>query len=284
MRTPTSIAIAFLSVLFFATDLLAQEKEDAPKPENPAVLRRFFDKPIDYWGRGLGFEEEISQSGKGREGKPAPISKPSEWGQVVKQPDGTLSYQELPRPLTQVLDHPTPENIRAYFEWRLARTTKILRAAELMKEYRTSTLAAPIEKDLSVPPTPADRPKPPGEGGLAETGPAVPGEAAARKSTFKLIYFHKKNCPHCDTQDLILAEWLKNKPEASLEVIEFGMKPELWRSFQVRGTPSLVLEDPGTKKSLFLEGLSPASLLDRTLGECRAGKVPEATVKGEGLK
>jgi len=267
----------------FGSELIAQDGDAQAKKEKPVTQRRFFDRPIDYWGRGLGFEEDskgTDKDPKHPEVGPGQKAQASEWGQVVKLPDGTLSYHELPQPLVDVLENPTPENIRAYFAFRMSKTQKILRAAELMKEYRASLMGRAGE---NAPPAPGD-PPPTGETAAAaqeKTLPAAPAQNPAAPPPFTVTYFHKKHCPHCDTQDVILADWLRDKPEAKLEVIEFGARPELWRAYQVRGTPTLLLEDTASKQTVILEGLQRSDVLDRKLGECRAAGSRERAVKGE---
>jgi thiol-disulfide isomerase/thioredoxin len=273
------VAVAAAS---FGSQLLAQDG-DAPV-KKPAPVRRFFDRPIDYWGRGLGYQEESKGAGeKPPELRPAPARAPSEWGQVVTLPDGTLSYHELPRPLVDVLENPSPENIRAYFAFRLSKTQKILRAAELMKEYRASVGGQAGESAPATPGAPPSLREAPGrpEEKLLQSSPA---EKPVKPSPFTVTYFHKKHCPHCDSQDVVLTEWLKDKPEAKLEVIEFGTKPELWQAYQVRGTPTLLIADSTTKETVFLEGLQRAEALDRSLGECRSGNPPGAAPRGEKQK
>lgn len=270
----------------FGIEIVAQEGDAHAKKEKPALVRRFFDRPIDYWGRGLDYEDESKANDKDPKRTPAgPAQKasPSEWGQVVKLPDGTLSYHELPRPLVDVLENPSPENIRAYFAFRMTKTQKILRAAELMKEYRASVLG---QAGDSAPPAPGGPPSPREAAGESQEKPlpVVPPPQPPKATPFTLTYFHKQHCPHCDSQDVILAGWLKDHPEGKLEVIEFGMKPELWRAYQVRGTPTLLMEDTGTKTTVFMEGLQRAETLDRKLGECRSKGREDAAVKGAGHK
>ena len=96
-----------------------------------------------------------------------------------------------------------------------------------------------------------------------------------------MTYFHRKNCPHCDTEDQILGQWLRGKPEGRLEVVEFGEKPELWRALGIRGTPSLAIQDPETKKTAFLEGVSGAPALERALAQCRGKDALAQTAKGD---
>jgi hypothetical protein len=270
----------------FGSDVLGQEGDPPPRKEKTPVARRFFDHPIDYWGRGLEFEDDSKGSEKtekSSEAKRVPKRPPSEWGQVVKLPDGTFSYHELPRPLVDVLENPSPENIRAYFAFRMDKTQKILRAAELMKVYRASVLGQTGEDGAPVPPVPS-LPREPAGGPPERPLPSGQSREAVKPSPFTVTYFHKQHCPHCDSQDVILAEWLKDKPEGKLEVVEFGRMPELWRATQVRGTPTLLLQDSASKQMVLLEGLSRAELLDRKLGECRAKAPEDAAVKGRGQK
>lgn len=237
--------------------------QDAPAEKSPGRAPRFFERPIDYWQSGAVFGEGIGKDPRVPR-KPDASDPPSDWGQVVRLPDGTLAYQELPKPLVRILEDPSRENIRAYFDWRMSRAKKVLRAAELMKEYKGTEAAvaqAGVEEHRA-----ADRSAKPDEPAASSEPSAA---APAAPSDFKVTYFHKQGCPHCDSQDTVLAEWLRARPQGRLEVVEFGSRPELWRAYQVRGTPSVVVEDAKSKKAVFLEGLSRAEALDRALDECR---------------
>jgi hypothetical protein len=288
MSRPEFVLFAMLASLRLVVDASGQERETPEKKPLPPVPHRFFDRPIDYWQRGLGYEEpkETEPKSEKREGRnTARTPAPSDWGQMVKQPDGTLAFHDLPRPLIEVLEDPSPDKVRAYFEWKLTRTQKILRAAEAMKQFRGSL---PEYRETNSDPAPGGDPGPP-ERALAIKAPELKvGQPAdlskgAPAPPFTVTYFHKGGCPHCDTEDVILAAWLKNKPEAKLEVIDFGVKPELWRQYRVRGTPSLVIEDGITRKTVFLEGLSKEPALDQALAECRAVQPPKASSK-EGIE
>ena len=279
-------ALVVAAMAAFGSDVQGQEGNLSPKKEKPPIARRFFDRPIDYWGRGLEFEEDSKgneKTQKTSDAKPVPKTPPSEWGQVVKLPDGTFSYHDLPRPLVDVLENPSPENIRAYFAFRMEKTQKILRAAELMKEYRASVLGQTGEDGAPVPPAPSLRREAAGVP-PERLLPAGPSRGAVKPPPFTVTYFHKQHCPHCDSQDVVLAEWLKDKPEGKLEVIEFGRMPESWRAYQVRGTPTLLIQDSASKQTAFLEGLSRAEVLDRKLGECRAKGSEDVAVKGREQK
>lgn len=263
-RSLSAFAICLLSL---AAPLEAQEQASVQAKEGPPPVRRFFDRPIDYWQHGLSYEEEKKSATTPAANKPASVPKqnPSDWGQLVKQADGTMAYHELPRQLIEVLEDPSPEKIRAYFEWKLSRTQKILRAAEAMKDYKASQSDGPAPAPLpsAAPPLGVAPPDP----ATARKAPQAAQVAAPGKVPFTVTYFHRGGCPHCDTQDAILGRWLKDKPEAKLIVVDFGEKPELWQRFRVRGTPSLVLEAGGSNNPVFLEGVSQESELGKALLE-----------------
>lgn len=281
-HSPTTM-VAFIFCM--AAGAQAQDHAELPRRERPEPTPRFFERPIDYWQRGIVFERPAGDERNERTTaqRPPGSTPASDWGQMVKGPDGSLTFHELPKPLVQVLENPSPENIRAYFQWRMSRAQKVLRAAELMKEYRSAAATKPGNVDspplapflpTDVPPAPSGPPpvrQPDALGG----GPPRP---------FTLRYFHKQGCPHCDSQDVVLAEWLKDKPEGRLEVVEFGTSPDLWRTNQVRGTPSIVVEDGTSLKSTFLEGLSSREALSAALADCRRPAAVDSSVKGDPKK
>lgn len=260
-----SLWLPILVQIVHAQERESQEKRE-PAPPNP----RFFTRPVDYWQRGLSYEAPApgkARDGRGDPGRPSRSAGRNDWGQVVRQPDGSFAYYELPKPLVDVLEDPSPEKIRAYFEWKLGRTQKILRAAEAMKEYRAGLApepggtagrdtAAPAANAVpSGPSAPIEKPAP----------PVADGAMPTAKEGTSVTYFHRAGCHHCETQDAVLAAWLKDKPGITLEVVEFGNKPELWRQYNVRGTPSLVIENKASRKSIFLEGLSREDVLTQAL-------------------
>src|SRR5207237_31975 len=103
-----------------------------------------------------------------------------------------------------VLDNPSPENIRAYFAFRMSKTQKILRAAELMKEYRASVMGQP---EVSAAPAAPSSPEAPKAAGRPEEKPppSAPPKQPRNQTPFTVTYFHKQHCPPCDSQDVILA-------------------------------------------------------------------------------
>jgi hypothetical protein len=273
VRLPCPLLVLGLSTTLLCRGLPAQEKPGAPKPDvPPPPARRFFDRPIDYWQQGLGFPDDKNEKKPAPKtagpGQPPLPSKPtpSDWGQVVKQPDGSVAFYELPRPLVDVLEDPSPEKIQAYLDWKLTRAQKILRAAQAMKEFKGSHAGA-----LEDFPLPLESP-----GGLPKKArgasePAAPAQDAPGperpRTPFSVTYFHRSGCPHCDSQDVILRRWLADKPEGKLALVDFGDQPELWQKYRVRGTPSLVIEAKGGSRPVFLEGLSQESELAQALRE-----------------
>lgn len=255
MKSSTAWGCAIGSWLAMASAGGAQDEAAARKepPSKPSF--RFFEKPVDLWQTGRGTRE-----GNRTRGDSQTQSKPpaGDWGQVVRTPSGDLVLRELPEPLVAVLEDPSPENIRAFFEWRLGKARKILKAAQKIKEFRP---AMPREAEMEEKGRPAKPvPTPPAEMPSLPKG-GVPG-GSSPKPGVQVTYFHKTGCPPCDAQDGILKEWLKDKPRAGLDIVEFGTQSELWREHQVRGTPSLLIRDPGTGRTAFLEGLSDRRKLD----------------------
>jgi hypothetical protein len=183
---------------------------------------------------------------------------------MVRQQDGTYAYHELPKALVDVLEDPSPERIRAYFEWKLGRTQKILRAAEAMKEYRSSLSSRESPEPPKVPSLPSPSASPAASPPLPQRSDrGVPAPEVGQGFTVK--YFHRAGCHPCDTQDAVLAGWLRGKHGATLQVVEFGIQPDLWRRYNVRGTPSLVIEDQASGRTIFLEGLTQEQALDDAL-------------------
>ena len=236
----------------------------APKP-----VRRFFDRPIDLWRTGLEFR---SGSEKAREdGKAAPPPGGEDWGQIVRLPDGQMAYRELPKPLVRLLEDPSTEHVRAYFDWRLERARKILRAAERVKEYRESQALGnygPVARsgtDARVP-----------ERSIKTEGQDV---APMAQSPPTVLYFHQAGCLHCDRQDRVLKTWLTDGALVKLEVVEGGTRPELWQKYRIRGTPSLAFLPPDGGAHVLVEGFADRDRLDGALQACRSSR--PTTGRGE---
>jgi hypothetical protein len=247
-----------------AQDVGQAAKEDAPKP-----VRRFFDRPVDLWRSGLEFRsasENAREKGKGT--PPAG----EDWGQMVRLPDGQMAYRELPKPLVKLLEDPSAENVRAYFDWRLERTRKILTAAERIKEYRESQAPRHAPEAQAVAEVRAPEPNPRGEG---------QDVSSAAQSPSTVLYFHQASCPHCDRQDRVLAPWISDNAAVKLDVVEGGTRPELWRKYRIRGTPSLVFLPPGGGEQVLIEGFADRDRLDRALKESTSPKPAVTVERGE---
>lgn len=280
MKFPVPAALFICALVHPGGPVSAQEADLAAQKENSTEgAPRFFRTPIDYWQRGIRYGEGASGEGKTiqqpRDERALPRP-PSDWAEVVTLPDGSQAVHELPKPLVTVLEDPSPDNIRAYFQWRLTRADKILRALERMKAFRSSEAGSGSGEEGSAFWSTPEIKAAEGLPLSASTGRPVPsGETPP--GPFTVQYFHKQGCPHCDRQDAILAEWLKANPSGTLEVVEFGSHPELWRAFGVRGTPSLALLG---RKAVFLEGVSNRESLDRALAEVRRGDAPKTAGHG----
>jgi len=256
MRNIIATANALVGLLALIPELAAQDNREVAAP-----APRFFDRPLDYWARGLSYSTPSpSAGGDGALTKSIQHSQRSDWTQVVRQPDGSYASYALPKPLVDVLEDPSVERIKAYFEWKLGRTWKILRAAEAMKEYRSGLTHG--ERPGTPPAAPSPSPANP-VASMESTRTAraeVPAPEVGQEFTVK--YFHRAGCRPCDTQDTVLSGWLKKKPGATLEVLDFGNQPDLWRRYNIRGTPSLVIEDKPSGKAILLEGLSSEKVLE----------------------
>ena len=280
MRKVTIRWAGILATLLASSFGLRAMAQETVKETSKA--HRFFDSPVDFWRRGIKLApKETPQGEKGHAGqpeRPAPGGDPSDWGFSVKLPSGQTAYQTLPERLVQVLEDPTPEKVQAYFEWRLKRTAKILRAAEAIKEYRQELLGPPARDEASPP-----SPERPDQVGAPTPLSAKPPQGRS-SSSIRLTYFHKKDCPHCDTQDVVLIKWLGRHPDAELQVIEFGERPELWQKHRIRGTPTIVVEDRTGGRPLVLEGLADEKRLDAALAGPRSepGKGESASMEKEG--
>jgi hypothetical protein len=80
-------------------------------------------------------------------------------------------------------------------------------------------------------------------------------------------------------EDAILTAWLEGRPEVKLRTVEFGEEPGLWTRHAVRGTPSLLVEDGKTGRSVLLEGLAREDRLEAALREFRSAPVEAKSEK-----
>jgi hypothetical protein len=60
---------------------------------------------------------------------------------------------------------------------------------------------------------------------------------------------------------------MKNRPEITLRTLTPGQERDLWRALDVKGTPTIVVENLKTGRSAILRGLAVESKLDAALSE-----------------
>ena len=72
--------------------------------------------------------------------------------------------------------------------------------------------------------------------------------------------FHRTTGPHCVSQDGVLAQWLPKHPGIRLGVVLPEERPELWKAYGVRGTPTLVLRSPTGREEVLVGRKSEAEL------------------------
>jgi hypothetical protein len=268
MIRPHIFVITFLAT--WGPDVWGQEAEKASKSEERTSLTaiQFFEKPVDFWGTGRPKPEQAtaktSSEGSLRE---------TIWAEPTRLPDGRYAIYVPPKPVLDFLEDPTPDNLKGYLAWKKERAEKLRRALHLLEEHRAN--AVPTTKAVFAgTPTKVDSQD---TRGLTSRGASPSSQdpadlpraksAAPNDERFLVTYFHKKGCPHCDTQDAVLAEWMKRHPEGKLRVLEFGESPELWTSLGIVGTPALLLSDAEGKRSILLQGLAQESRLENALAE-----------------
>lgn len=255
-----------------------------PQPQQVSRARhdRLFEGPIDFWRKGLTYEAEGEEKAKAP-GESLEVSRRFEkslgqhddWGQFVRLPNGELARFELPRPLVRVLEDPSDVNIKAYLDWKQARTGKILRAAERMKKYQEENRKGEVPPAEAALPSREEKAKPQAAGETMSAPPSPPQAGPSRASPIgdtTITYFRRPGCRWCDREDGVLAEWLKAHPGVALEVVEPGSRPELWTRYGVRGTPTLLLKETKTGMMRILEGFTAAPALDQALGEVSTGQ------------
>ncbi len=101
-----------------------------------------------------------------------------------------------------------------------------------------------------------------------------PGGAVTRPggpAPFTVLYF-RSDSPECRSQDEVLHEWKVKHPEARVEEIPQGSRPDLWQAHSVTATPSLVFKDPTTGGQIRATGLQGADRLQEFLLQVRGGE------------
>lgn len=225
----------------------AQEVASDPlKMQSPKEAPgRYFSKPVDFWKAGISLKSPPQLLPATSDTAPTRVAiRESVWAQPIRTPDGNWMVYVPPKQVLDFLESPSEESARAYLAWKAEQTEKLRHAMLLLAKM----------KDTSASPSPQEAP-----GGNGATKPAQPD------FPFRVTYFKKPSCPHCVSQDAIFAEWLARRSVGKLDVVLPGERPELWKTYQVRGTPTLVLEAEGRGRKEVLVGLQSEEALEATL-------------------
>jgi glutaredoxin len=219
MRLTPMLASTWLAFVPFGQATAQERPGEKPRYE----AGRYFTRPIDLWNAGLSYDPAPRPSG---EAEPLPSRvavRESIWAQPIRTPDGSWMIYAPPKPVLNFLESPSEETAKAYLSWKQEQTDKLKKAMTLLARVREPGAAGPAP--------------------LAEV-PAVPGgnKSLAHDPPFRITYFKKPSCPHCVSQDAVLAQWQKRRPGGTVDIVLPGDRPELWKAYGVRGTPTLVVE------------------------------------------
>jgi hypothetical protein len=215
---------------------------DSPK-EAPG---RYFSKPVDFWKKGAGLTSAPILPDTLDPAPSRVAVRENVWAQPIRTPDGSWMIYVPPKQVLDFLESPSEETARAYLAWKADKTEKLKKAMLLLARM----------KDAAESGQPASAPD-----GKASTQPA-PSDFP-----FKITYFKKPSCPHCVSQDAILSEWLARRSAGKVDVVMPGEQPGLWKTYQVRGTPTLVLEVGGPGSNEVMVGLQSEAALEATLAK-----------------
>jgi hypothetical protein len=214
---------------------------------------RYFAKPFDLWKSGLSYEAGPKSPGDAETLPPRVALRESVWAQPVRTPDGTWMIYVPPRQVLDFLESPSEETARAYLSWKEGQTQKLRKAMEILA--RVKERGAP--------------------GSLPQAGVSTASAGGASPPPdlpYRITYFKRPSCPHCASQDAVLAEWRKRRPSGTLDVVLPGERAELWQAYGVRGTPTLVVEVGGRNQKQILVGLQSAEALDGVLKHLAPGE------------
>ena len=245
--------VALLALKHLPRETATAQEGPAEKPGNEAG--RYFARPLDLWKAGLSFGPAPQPS---IEADPLPSRvalRESVWAQPIRTPDGTWMIYVPPKQVLDFLESPSEETAKSYLHWKQVQAEKLKKAMELLAQVKDPAAAGPAAEAAS--PTAA-----------AEIS------STSRDRPYRITYFKRPSCPHCVSQDVVLAEWLKRRPAGTLNIVTPGDRPELWKSYSVRGTPTLVVEVPSRNRKEILVGLQSADALDA----CFVGQTDEGVV------
>lgn len=241
MREPRLLLLFGLLILSPGQASAQERRGEGPRNDSA----RFFQKPVDLWNAGLATLQVPATSSN----EDAPSSRvairENVWAQPIRTPDGSWMIYVPPKPVLDFLENPSEGTAKAYLGWKREQSEKLRKAMALLARIKDS------EMPRSGPDNPSDQ--------------AMP-TAAPPGFTFRMTYFKKPACPHCISQDAVLAAWLKHRPQGKVEVLLPGEREELWKAYDVRGTPTLVLECGSPARKVVLIGLQSEAALESVLG------------------
>jgi hypothetical protein len=234
---------------------IAQEATAEPPKEAGG---RYFTKPVDFWKTGAVRALKPSSTGSSESAPARMAVRENVWAQPIRTPDGSWMIYVPPKQVLDFLESPTEETARAYLAWKAEQTAKLREAMVLLAKLKTATGEA-FE-------TPGGKP---------------PIKPAPSDTSFRITYFKKPSCPHCVSQDGVLSEWLARRPQGKLDVVLPGDRPDLWKTYQVRGTPTLILESPTQVRKEILVGFQSETALEESLAKLVQPPIDPSTEAGK---
>jgi hypothetical protein len=218
----------------------AQEvASDTPK-ETPG---RYFSKPVDLWKTGRSLAPTPQHVDSSDTAPERVAVRDNVWAQPIRTPDGNWMIYVPPKQVLDFLEAPSEATARVYLSWKAEQSQKLRHAMTLLAKLKNAT-EAPLEasNEAAAKPAPQDFP-------------------------FRITYFKKPSCPHCVSQDAVLSEWLARRTSGKVDVVLPGERPELWKAYQVRGTPTLLLEAGSSGRKELLVGLQSEAALEANLAK-----------------
>ena len=237
-----TLILAFIWLAFVPSGPATAQERPSEKTQN--APGRYFTRPLDLWNAGLTYDAAPQSSGEVESLPPRVAVRENIWAQPIRTPDGNWMIYVPPKQVLNFLESPSEETAKAYLSWKQEQTDKLKKAMMLLARLREPGATVPA----------AD----------------VPIEAPGKKALppdfpFRITYFKKPSCPHCVSQDAVLAEWQKRRPGGKVDIVLPGDRPELWKAYGVRGTPTLVVEAGTGDRKEILVGLQSEEALEAVL-------------------
>jgi hypothetical protein len=218
----------------------AQEVASDTAKETPG---RYFSKPVDLWKTGRSLTSPPQHVDSSDTAPERVAVRENVWAQPIRTPDGSWMIYVPPKQVLDFLEAPSEATARAYLSWKAEQSQKLRHAMTLLAQVKDA-MEAPLEasNEASAKLAPQDFP-------------------------FRITYFKKASCPHCVSQDAVLTEWLTRRSLGKVDVVLPGERPELWKAYQVGGTPTLILEAGSESRKEVLVGFQSEAALEMTLAK-----------------